>query len=976
MSDDRPINAKPFSSATSLITQSGTTISDVSKLAVTSLSKSDQLANSTSNSSSSSQTSKLLINSSSNQPGGTLTHSAAVTKANQDASNSNQDQLPNDNNNQTQDISTENQLKQYLTNLAPNILNSYDQATYHLKLFIANAADITKNQELSIEELVQKKPTIFDDANILIIAESGVNAGIYVESFNITNVVAIDPQFNTSGVTATLVLKEPLGANFIDYFNGAIDSMGYETRAQTPIFIEISFRGYDENGNYMEVDSIGTKMYRMMMKNISAQFTGTGAEYTIDLAIFSDVARQMAHASLHDNLTVQGRTVKEFLDKVIAEFNKYQKDTEADNKQPPPPNPSNTTQSANTPPAGKDSSNKQLQTTDSSDKPTPTEKNVYAYYLDPKTVQYSDCLTWEVGKASSPDRHRSADTVYADSGTDTKIENKKGTMEATWAAGTDKMAILYDILYSTKEAQSLIVNGKKDGEIKPGSKPPGGISYLPEFDLGVEFLDYNNETHTYNKKITFHIQERQSTQIFTTPDELKKASDNPEALKEKMAFVRRRYDYFGTGKNTEIIDFAIKVEKDLLINLPAYNAQKRTSVADNPGTGSKPIQQAQVAGSNKATLSQGVKPPSPTDPDASKTKKDPTDGTKTSPETLSADSSTNTTNPVLNNSSASPAQATNLTQSQYTDQLVNITNQAKILDSQYLALSPDQQIARKDEFNSKYAQLGQQMKVIKASAPTTASIYSDANSAANAQLSSILGKARSLDSVSQDTRYLTQSGNNTNTSSTPSGTSQYGATTDYNNNVAVTPTARNDSLTGTKRFLEDLSRDRADSPKGDIVFTRPTASTSIHSSGGYNLDDSSTLGKSYITALLGQVYGARGDMNSVNMEVRGDPLWLDVTNKAHTDQMGSLVIKNKNGKIITPADHKILLVVVFPTQYDENTGLAIPNKIAEGYTALYNINNIVSNFQDGKFTQTLQLYQDLCTEQVRKYIDPKGGANL
>ena len=898
MADEKPINSKPFSSATLMPIQKGLSVSDINSLKVNSLSQTsgDFVINQQTVASSSG----LLSISNNRIDSGTLQHSVATAKL---TDITNGVLIPNDSveTSDSSDTSTESQLIQYLSNLEPNILNNYSQATYHLKVFLANA-DVIKNPEKSIDQLVKDQPDIFSDDNIIIIAESGVNAGIFIDSFSMTNVVTIDPQYNTSGVSATMVLKEPLGANFIDYYNDAIDQLGYETRIQAPVFIQVSFRGYDENGNYMVEDDIGTKMYRMMMRNITGQFLGTGAEYTIELVILSDIARQIANSNIVDNLTVQGKTVQDFYDKIIDEWNKYQRNVESDETLPPA---QTTGTSAAAPSGDKDAAN--LTSTENKEKPTPSEKNKFKYLVQDSCVEYKDCLTWEVGKASNRDRHRSTDTVFNDT---------KGLVEATWAAGTDRFSILYDILYSTKEAQTLIVNGKKDGEIKPGSKPPGGISYLPELDVGVELLDYNSETHTYNKNITYYIQERQSTQVFSTPKELEEASDSPEALKEKLKFVRRRYDYFGTGKNTEIVEFNIKIQKDLLLNLPAYNAQKRVAVADNPGTGTTEIQTKQVASSDKATNTEGVKPPTPVDPDKTLTKKKSlSSGVKTSPEkTVDVNASVNQTSVALSSSNTQ-------------NSLSQITNGSLDVNS--------------SQFQTQFAE--------------------------------ILNKSKPLDSIT----YEINVSNTLTSNQLVGGTRDYGATAEFVNRAAETPTTITDGVSsGRKTFLEDMERNRSDSPRSDVTFRRSAVSTPINNSGGYNLDDSSTLGKSFVTALLGQVYGGFGDMNSVSMEVRGDPLWLGVTNKAHTDQMGSLVIKDSNSNVAPPSDHKLLLVVVFPTKYDENTGLAIPNKVSEGYTALYNLRTVTSNFQGGKFTQTLELYQDLCTEQVRKYIDPKSNANL
>lgn len=960
MSDERPINSKPFSSSSLIVTQKSKTISDTASLQVKDLSTTLPTIPNYKQPSTTSSVSSLIKNTTKTASTGTVQHSAIVTTKTLE-NISKVEESPNANNKQTEEIPTENQIKQYLTNLEPNILNDLNQATYHLKAFLANV-EVIKNPDLSLDELVKKNPDIFSDDNIVIIAESGVNAGLYIDSFSVTDVVSIDPQFNSSGTTAKMVIKEPLGANFIDYYNGAVDDLGYETRIQAPIFVEISFRGYNENGDYAEVDSIGTKMYRMTLQNIVGEFKGQGAEYTIDLVVMADIARQVSNSSLTDNLTIQGKTVKDFFDKITSEWNKYQKDIEADESAPP----EQTTGASNSPSGPKPQA--PPPSTDNTKKPTPTEQNKFEIVINDKCVEYKDCMNWRVGTATNKTRKRSTDTDF----------NTKGdTIEATWAAGTDRFAILYDIIYSTKECQTLIVNGKKEGEIKPGSKDPSGISYLPEFDVGVEFLDYNKETHTYNKRITYYLMERQTTRIYSTPDELEKAMDNPEALKNQLAYVRRRYDYIGTGKNTEIIDLTIKIETNLLQNLPAYNAQKRVSVADNASTGTKEIQKVQVAGSKKAQDGTGVKPPTPIDPDKKKIAQDVTNGTQTTsnPIVKSEDKKTTLVGSSQTSNTASSSKTSLSLDQQSSAHSKAVLAAADKLDAtqrEWASLTLEQKKARDAEFAARFKAIKTEIEAAPP-APSASDVISSITASTNAQLGNIASKSKGLDSVtpnySDPIPALPSYGT--------TGTRAYGANSTYLNKTPNTPTARNDNVTsGLKTFLEDGSRVKANTKKSDTDARPATVATTTQNRGGYNLDDSSGLGKSFVTSLLSQVYGGFGDMNTVNMEVRGDPLWLGVKNRAHTDKMGSMVLKDKNGSELPPSDQKILLAVVFPALYDERTGLATPDKISEGYTALYNVNTITSSFQGGKFTQTLELIQDLCTTQVRKYIDPLGGANI
>ena len=858
---------------------------------------------------------------------------------------------------------TEKSITDYMSNLAYNLLDSVEQPTYHLKFFLVKS-ELIKNQPVGVSDMVTKNPNIFSDDNITIIAESGVNIGLYVSKFTIHSIMSLDPAANSSGVGASLVLREPLGANFIDYFNGALYELGYETRVQVPIFLEISFRGYDTTGNIITSDSIGTKLYRFIMTDINASFRSSETQYDISLITVSDVARQIANSSIDNSITIHGKTVKDFYDQLMVLWNKPDKSIEQNETQP---SASTTGATGATPSAQKPTAT--LPATETKQNPAPVEKNIFSFRVDDLAVEYKDCLSWEVGKSSDPDRLRTANGNF---------ETKEKEIQATFGAGSSKMSIMLDILMSTKNYQSLVVNGKKQDQVDPSSKAIDAISYVGEIDSQVELAEYNPSTHTYNKKIIFIIQERETTRVYPTQKHVTDAASDIKALETRLKYVRRRYDYFGTGKNTEILDLNISLSTNLLISLPAYSSQKRTAVADNPKISTTDLTGKQVADSKSVKSSEGVKAPTPTNPDVNPKSSNDTVGT------VSGTSTTTTPDPAstVAPGSLSTSGNTFLYQGQQVsadylnsvDSISQYNLDVANMSTAYLTMTPDEKKATLDSFSARRNLLDQTaLNSANALVASQANAYADATASANAQIAAALGGPTTpLDSVAASSNQnisVSISG-----SSPTSGTRAYGANTNYLNANLSNPASRGSvAVASTKNFLEDFDRDRFDSPKGDVAaISNPSfAATTINNSGGYNIDDSSGIGKSFVSALLGQIYGNAADMTKIQMSVRGDPLWLGATNKAKTDQMGSLIVGD--GKV---QDYSILLVVTFPTQYSDNTGLAIPNKVSEGYTAIYNVIEVESEFENGKFTQVLNLTQDLTTQQVRKYLDPKGGSNV
>ena len=193
------------------------------------------------------------------------------------------------------------------TNFTPqyNILNNYDQATYHIRWSVIS--DI---------------PTRTDE---VIIAESGATV-LNIQELILEN--SVGPNFRTKNQpyhSFSMRLYEPMGANLYDKLFAAANQLAIQNYQKTPMKLEVSFRGYDPNtGQIAQILGGLIWTWRVTIINCETEITPGGSYHKVTFQLFNETGLNNNHWILPEGISVQGNTLGEILNSVISQLNQRQ----------------------------------------------------------------------------------------------------------------------------------------------------------------------------------------------------------------------------------------------------------------------------------------------------------------------------------------------------------------------------------------------------------------------------------------------------------------------------------------------------------------------------------------------------------------------------------------------------------------------------------------------------------------------------
>lgn len=99
--------------------------------------------------------------------------------------------------------------------------------------------------------------------------------------------------------------------------------------------------------------------------------------------------------------------------------------------------------------------------------------------------------------------------------------------------------------------------------------------------------------------------------------------------------------------------------------------------------------------------------------------------------------------------------------------------------------------------------------------------------------------------------------------------------------------------------------------------------------------------------ILNQLYGTfDGNLQNIELEIRGDPYWLGLTNTESPSSKSSEIVPN-----FINGEHMFLLKFFIPQGIDDEGQPIL--RLTDMYSGFYAVMRVVSKFNGGKFTQTL-----------------------
>lgn len=401
-----------------------------------------------------------------------------------------------------------------------NVLNGFQNATYHIRLFMVDDTPFEFRNYGTYRELVDyftktKKRTV--------VAESGVT-GINIQNLTITTKAA--PNSATRSMTATeLVMNvvEPGGISFMDLLAQSARELRVLNYNKTMFLMEIRFLGYNgeddpeiATGSFNEnicqtFPNGGIWLYHLFLKDIETEVSANGGAYRLTFYPFEEQIQQDIDLRLPGHLSPEGNTVKEMVDDLLNKLNEHIKST-------------------------------------------------YGYNL---RTYVASILPFDNGKTYDPGQF-SLQPVKPQNNDKRALtlESVNGKLKAHFPHGTALNDAIEMIFANSPVVQQLAKDVMEVSKVElDGNKMRESVIFRSSVIAEVVEYDYTTEMYILKYNIVIRpymtqrpILSRDQVELSTRPDV---QAANARKLRSQ-GYLAKRYDYLFTGLNTEVINFDIK----------------------------------------------------------------------------------------------------------------------------------------------------------------------------------------------------------------------------------------------------------------------------------------------------------------------------------------------------------------------------------------------------------------------------------
>tara|TARA_B100000963_G_scaffold45112_2_gene33598 strand:+ start:1477 stop:4230 length:2754 start_codon:yes stop_codon:yes gene_type:complete len=440
-----------------------------------------------------------------------------------------------------------------------NILNRYDSYTYKWKMMMVHPDQAHRFEEVA-------KP---DSDRVVVMAESGVEAEINIQTVNQSLVLAFKGNRDRSGLANmfSMNLVEPGGATFFNRIILAANRLGIENHLHACYLLELKFIGYNPDGTVDE-DMVGPFYYVCNMTGLTFDYADGATSYRADLIETHQEAfrPQMLHLK-QDMGTFSASTFGEFLQT----FQERLMEQEL----------SRVTQS----------------TTIS----YPTE---YKFDVDAGDEEWK---SWAFGSSTQ-------------GGTSTDLGGTSvtgtGKLSFTFEKGTAVSdAIIVALLHTDNMRKLPTAKGgfhkesANQGEAK--ALTFADLSKWYVFRTETKYLKYDYLQKRYQKEMTYKIKSHVVSELIHDPLSYDQVLKDPSLQKRrigeifKKGLLAKRFDYTYTGLNTEVLSLDVSLQ-NTYFQLQALNHGYMTSRIQNVSPEGGPTEELNILRGQSINLANDI----------------------------------------------------------------------------------------------------------------------------------------------------------------------------------------------------------------------------------------------------------------------------------------------------------------------------------------------------------------------------------
>lgn len=478
-----------------------------------------------------------------------------------------------------------------------------------------------------------------------------------------------------------------------------------------------------------------------------------------------------------------------------------------------------------------------------------------------------------------------------------------------------------------------------------GSAPnfeKNGLGRVIKIFTEVSFKQYNTILNDYPKKITYKLIPFTTTRTVRDPDEAKKL-DQLGIQQSKLEYLvnnnllAKKYEYIYTGRNTDIIKFDVHVESFWSISLPTFLANRTYSqttqgdvIADNSSYVRESYGYTTAYKTNEEISARLSNPDSIVS--------NPNSG-ELSPSTFAqVKSSFTSLNPTI----------------------ANLANGVSLLNQAYgQTLSNIGKATNLSNMNSVVEGMSKLTRTV-AGSELTKAIKEFSN------LSTLnVTPVATFDTIIPDP--VQKLINNVKTVANDA-FGKVGSA--FSQTAAASNAAANER---SARYLEDIRTEfGANNPQivSFIIDNEPRFQNSVNngaeSKNKLAANTPFSIGQSMWAQTIGNLYDYTF-MLDIELEIRGDPWWLGMTNIEENEYSKTLGPINNNANYLI-GENMFFLTFKLPDQYNEQTGLMDYAQNSDYFNGIYSVLEVENRFENGAFTQRLKAFKELFSQKINKEI--------
>lgn len=394
----------------------------------------------------------------------------------------------------------------------PNPINEFEQVAYNFKLVMVSDSDfLTSNRDS--EDAIEA----YDALPKVILAETGVTAGFSIKDVRFKLIAPMAGEKDSLEERFNISIAETLGTSFLDRMRTAAIKLRVKNVRECPYFLELTFKGYDENGNIVpnllennsDYPNGGRWIYGMKILQIDTTFDAGGSEYFIEAIPFNLEVSESELSNISDMMIIKGNTIGEMLDSLAKNLEDAQQYRHF------------------------------------------TKLRTYKFVAHPlEGLEGEDPKTY-------PITLREVD--LADTSTYTMGEDGVPTIHLSSGSVSNAIEMIFSI--SPKVQQMAKGVNKEDETENPASKVRETITFNIEPQLA--HTAYEQYTGKYITEATYYIHGYRTERPILSRQQVidAKTPDVQAAIIDKWrqsGYLKKRYDYFHTGKNTEVLNIDTK----------------------------------------------------------------------------------------------------------------------------------------------------------------------------------------------------------------------------------------------------------------------------------------------------------------------------------------------------------------------------------------------------------------------------------